>query len=389
MTFFTSTAAICFILCHGAPADHMATFSEKLSKEKTIYVYATGAALKKFQERKVFVKRPFFLDNLSETEENVLAGQIARECSSAEAVITDVGHPFDIKLQKALAEYAGNTPRLAYYDNPEPYVPGGYSTTAAEVMLNSQGVLFANSKFAMETIYRNTNEEVNLEKQKRIGIGYYPVSQSEQVTERRQVEHQTIRADFLKKNGLVEQDPKILVYFGGNNEEYFERAFPAFLSFLTETIKTTDFSKLAIVIQQHPGAKERNLDGNQVVAWAKEQISEKAPAMIISDFLSEDAQVLADAALYYQTSMAPQFILEGIPTIQIGHEIYLDMLVKNDLALSVTNAAELAGAIVGLDDQTKQKPSRELIYSGLGIREDWFEVFSSAIMDQEKTKEKK
>lgn len=42
---------ICFITGHLGPADHFATFAEHLSKKATIEIYATGPALKKFQER--------------------------------------------------------------------------------------------------------------------------------------------------------------------------------------------------------------------------------------------------------------------------------------------------------------------------------------------------
>lgn len=102
MSFSASAAAVCLIACHGGPADHFATFAESLSKKVgAIEIYASGPALKKFQERGIEVKAPFSLDAISPEEEDALAGQIARACSKAAVVITDVGHTFDIKIQKA------------------------------------------------------------------------------------------------------------------------------------------------------------------------------------------------------------------------------------------------------------------------------------------------
>ncbi len=49
---------------------------------------------------------------------------------------------------------------------------------------------------------------------------------------------------------------------------------------------------------------------------------------------------MADAAFYYQTSMGPQFVLAGIPTVQIAHETYQDILVKNKLSPSVTDVEQ-------------------------------------------------
>jgi len=355
-----STALVCFIVCHGGPADHFAAFAENLPKDAyQVQVYATGPALKKFQEGGIAVTMPFSLDT---GDEDKLAEHLAKQCSTASFVLTDVGHPFDIKLQQALAKHAGNVTRYAYYDNPEPYVPGGYSAVAAEVMLASQGVLFANSNLANKPIYRSPNQEVVLPHQKRIGIGYYPVNQADKIAKRREIEHQN------------HPDRKVLVYFGGNNDEYFEKAFPAFLSILAEAAKQSDLSHLLILIQQHPGAKAKNFEGPLISTWSKENHAVK---VMLSDLTSDDAQVAADLALYYQTSMAPQLILAGIPTVQIGHETYDDILVRNNLAPSVTTARQFVKAIE--KQEVKQEPLCDRIFQSLGIRSDWLEVLEKTI----------
>lgn len=389
MSVFMSTSAVCLIACHGGPADHFATYTETLVKEGyDVQIYASGPALKKFQDRGIEVKNGFSLDKLTPEEEDSLAIQIAKTCATAKLVLTDVGHPFDIKIQKALSIHATKVPRLAYYDNPEPLVPGGYTNVADEVMRNAEGILFANANLAVSTIYSESGKEIDFGSRKRFGIGYYPVSQADKIAERRNVESDDMRSKFFIKNEIFEKGQKIWVYFGGNNDEYFSKAFPAFLSLLAQGAELEDMRNKVIVLQQHPGAKEKNLDGKQVSEWQKMYgDNEKMPKIIISDFSSDNAQVIADTAFYYQTSMGPQFVLEGIPTIQIGHESYNDILVRNKLAPSVTNAQEFVQVVKDLDKEVNEKSQRDLILKGLGIREDWPKVLEGIIRDSIRSKE--
>ena len=103
------------------------------------------------------------------------------------------------------------------------------------------------------------------------------------------------------------------------------------------------------------------------------------PKVILSDFSSDHAQVLADAALYYQTSMGPQFVLEGIPTIQIGHETYEDILVKNGFATSVTNAKGFAQFVEKLEE-IDQVSKKDLLKS-LGVKENWADRLENIIKE--------
>lgn len=371
MSFSIQSAAVCLIACHGGPADHFATYAETLTKRGyDVQIHATGPALKKFQERGIEVKSSFSLDNLTSEEEDSLAQAIAKTCSASAIIITDVGHVFDVKIQKALSIQATKVPRLAYYDNPEPFVPGGYSCTAAEVMNVAEGVLFANETLANAKIFSGVGQEIDFNDKKRFGIGYYPVSQAEKIAEKRKFCHGTARSEFLMKNGIEDNGQKVLVYFGGNNEEYFSKAFPAFLSFVAQSSEEINPKNIVIVIQQHPGAKVKNQDGQQLEAWLKEFGEQPStPKVILSDFSSDNAQVLADAALYYQTSMGPQFVLEGIPTIQIGHETYEDILVRNRLAPTVTTADGFVQVIKTLEEMGAM-PQEDLLNS-LGIKQDW------------------
>jgi hypothetical protein len=192
----------------------------------------------------------------------------------------------------------------------------------------------------------------------RIALGYYPTAQAEKIGARRKHEHNALRAHLFAKYSLIDRGQKILVYAGGNNEEYFTKAFPAFLELLGQI----DLSQTIVLLQQHPGAKEKNRDGKLVHAW-----NGKTAPFLISELTTDDAQVVADVMLYYQTSMGPQFVLAGIPTIQVGHEVYEDILVRNGLCHTATTADALTYALSHLNvdiDETQ-------ILDRLGISPDW------------------
>lgn len=270
-------------------------------------------------------------------------------------------------------------PRLAYYDNPEPYVPGGYSAVAAEVMQAAQGILFANSNLTQAPIFQAPNTVIDFGSREKVGIGYYPINQAEEIAKRRTEEKPMLRQALLQKNDIEDTGQKVLVYFGGNNEEYFSKALPAFLSLLEQGMEQSDFTNLVIVLQQHPGAKAKNTDRNLFEDWAsKYRQTPQAPRIIISDSNSDDAQTVADGALYYQTSMGPQFVLAGIPTIQVGHETYEDILVRNRLSPSVTSVDHLIEVIADLNQQ-KKEVQRDVILEGLGIKQDWLQTLETTL----------
>jgi hypothetical protein len=356
-------ATVCFIARHGGPADHFATFAEDLARKgHRVEIHASGPALKKCHDRKTLGVVSFSLEGKTEEE---VAAQLAERCKEAAVVITDVGDPLDVTIQKALAEWAPEVLRLAYYDNPEAFVPGGYSEVAAKVMSAAQRVLFANANLAKTPIYEAPGQEARVPVEKRVGVGFYPLGQAEKIAVRRAAEHGGMRSQFFAKHGLKDSGQKVLVYAGGNNETYFAQALPAFLRLLEET----DLSNYVIVLQQHPGAKEKNID--------RKLVQEKAPQVLISDVSSDDAQVLADGMLYYQTSMGPQFVLAGLPVIQVGHERYEDVLVKNGLCAVATNPREWHKALADL--MSKKAGSAEAVKQGLGLCSDWAERLAVAI----------
>ena len=369
-----ATAAICFIACHGGPADYFATFSKNLNLENRIVdIYASGPAADKFKQRNISVTESFNADNLSSIELDALAKKIA---GLYRKVVIDPAHPNNIKLVEAISKYSKDTVISVLYDNPEPWVPGEYSTTANTLISHPavKEVWFVNANLAKEgVIQKKLGEPMDLSNKKLVPMGCYSVEQAEAMGEKRIAQHKAMREKLFSKNNLEDKGQKVLVYFGGNNTEYFNQAFPNFLHLLTKK----NLSNIIIVMQQHPGAKKENIDGKQIEEWKKKYDKTPfAPTIIISNQTSDDMQILADAALYYQTSMGPAFALAGIPMIQVGnkeHEVYKDIIVKEKLCPSVITPSEFLRAIENID--TKITPLSEaqksIIFTSLGIKKDW------------------
>jgi len=367
--------AIVFLAFHGAPADHFGPQAEALKQQGyNVQIYGMGAALKKFQERHIEAIDLLSLQKPGEEGHDVIAQEVAKICSKASFVITDVGHDFAVKLHDALAIHAPEVPRAVYYENLEPLVHGGYSSSFAKVVEKVDLVFFANQTHAQDKIYSEQGKEIDFTGKHRVGIGYYPVTQAKAILERRQNDCNKLRSDFFSKINVIDSGQKILVYFGGNNSEYFSKAFPKFLSFLPGVSKDH-----IVVIQQHPGAKANNEDGKQLLAWREKYQENLKTEVVLSDFSSDDALALAYAALYYQTSMGPQFVMGGCPVIQIGHEVYNDILVKNGIAPTVTSNDQLLGVLKGLDKQIQDNPRNAELLRGLILKENWSQVLGDAV----------
>lgn len=349
---------IYFIACHGGPAVHFVEFSKELQGASyQVEIFATGPALDRLRTAGAVEFNPDKLNLEDPSCQKILAEKIAAFIKPGATIITDVGHSIMEQMQTSIAQASPNTQRLAYYDNPESFVPGGYSQTAAKVMRCADKILFANAKLALEPLYTSPETVVEFPCAQRIGIGYYPIQQAIYLRASRDARHAVRRREFFEKFHLVDVGQKILVYFGGNNDVYFHQAFPAFLQLISQA--NLDPSQYLILLQQHPGAKEKNSDVMLI----------KYHPIMISELTSEDAQILADVALYYQTSMGPQFALAGLSTIQVGHNTYPDLLIKGGIAKSCTNTTDFLNALRSIHTSTPLPP--EKLLKALGVCTDW------------------
>jgi hypothetical protein len=378
--------SVILIACHGGPADHFATFAEELKQEGYhVQVYASGPAYKKFEERKIEVVRHFEVEHLSDEEKKSLAVDIAKSCAKASVVLTDVGHGFDIDLQRELKVEAPEAVRLAYYDNPEPYVPGGYSETAAEVMRVAQRVLFSNANLVSAKLEAKPGIEIELPAENRVGIGYYPVQKADELAEMRKTQGIELRKNWFASLQREDKKQKVLVYFGGNNTAYFQEAFPAFTRFLSEAVKKNNLSQYIVVLQQHPGVKQKKREDQTDRKLLEEWIAaagprENLPTIILSDQSSEILQGFADGVLVYQTSMGPLLAIAGIPIGQVGHQVFEDILVKSRLAKTAVTSKEFISMIEKMKPQEVSQEKRKEILQELGIKEDWSTRLKNALV---------
>ncbi len=375
------SAAICFFVCHQGAANHFAVFTEHLMRDGyEVHIFAAEPVIKPFQDRGI-VATPFSIKNLSDEEKSSLADELATLCSTASAVLTDVGDLFEMTFQKALKEKSPRVLRLAYRDNPEHYVPEPYLTIATKVMLAADRVLFANANMAQEALYQDKEqkEEIPLPFENRIGLGYSPLAQAEKLALQRKESHETMQKQLLDKYGAAGR--RALVYFGGNNPDYFNKAFPAFLKILSQSIeKGENLSDLVIFLQQHPKAKEENLDRKQLEIWIEAHRGDPhAPRLIISSEKTPDLEIAADAALFHQTSLTSSWALAGLPMMQIGDEPDQTIIVKAGLCPSVTDAAGFIEAIKGIKPKLVSEEEKAAICARLGIREDWFATLKQAL----------
>ena len=375
----TLTSLVCFIVCDGGPAAHFAAFATTLLAQYHVQstIYATGPALTKINDSNLSQSIPivpFLIDDSDREQQEMVASQLIDNClkQGARTIITDIGNKFDPLLQAASSKYDLPAHRIrswCYYDNPEPYVPGGYSTKSDETIKVSKHILFSNMNLAQldSKIYSLPGKEIDLTNKVVQGVGYYPVADVENLRQRRDVERDSLRAE----NGWSDTQ-HLFVYFGGNNDEYFEKAFPAFLSHLSQLDKNS-LQDILFLVHQHPAAKKLNRDGLLLHEW----LSKHHHVQILISTLknSDQAQIVADAALYYQTSMAPQFALLGLPTMQVGHEVYEDILVKFKLCYVATDPIEFASGLTEMKKKTESSEKiegrKQLIYNAIGYTPNW------------------
>lgn len=193
-----------------------------------------------------------------------------------------------------------------YYDNPEPYVPSGFSIKTEETIKASDHILFANRNLGKSNanIYYLPEKMIDLTNKTVRSLGYYPVIETEKLSHQRATEQVLLRTQHGWNNVK-----HLFVYFGGNNDDYFEKTFPTFLSSLSQVEKTV-FQDVLFLLHQHPTAKKHNRDGLLLQEWTPRNNHIRIDVSPLKTI--DQTQIVADGALYYQTSMAPQFAFSWI-----------------------------------------------------------------------------
>ncbi|GAB4230722.1 MAG: hypothetical protein Tsb0021_08850 [Chlamydiales bacterium] len=355
--------ALCLMTTHPNPANHFAEFTEVFDEHAVPYTLITSESVSHS-----FSQNPSYI--LDPTQEFV--AQIAELISREDLVITDISDERFVQLHQYLAKYYPSIHRAVYYDNPECYVPGGYSDLAEKMIEEIQTVLCANRLLPSIGLKGKNALPMEISNINLIGLGFYPIRQAEEIRESRahQDQIEEIKSALFRRCDIPEAEQRIFTYIGGCNEVYFDKAFPHFLNSLTELVAREDpsLNQTIILLQQHPRAKK---EGDWDALQAREFLAKHSlPAgfrFVISDLSTHDALTISDGVLYFQTSMAAQCVFGGIPSIaQIGHEVYEDTLVRSGFP-TIKSATDLSHFLRG----QQKMPSTNNLKSELGMDTHW------------------
>jgi hypothetical protein len=363
--------SICFVTAHPNPANHFVEYVQSYEEKGIDCKVIAG---KNVSEKFAQVKSKVVVIDPTSLEDEELMTQIEPEIASQSIVITDIANERWIALQQNLSEKHPSIKRAVYYDNPERYVPGGYSELASKIIDKAQFILFANTSLVHKGIQSQKGVSIGLSQKSMIGIGYYPKSDAQKILQikNNQKHLDKIRSSLFEKNSLSDRNQKIFVYTGGANDEYYNKAFPHFIKLVSELTRSNNslLKDTILILQQHPRAKaEGNLDANLVKNFLSSQELPKGFSFIISDLPTTESLAIADGVFYYQTSMAAQFVFAEIPyVIQIGHDTYTDLLVEAGFP-SVTNPEQLTQIL----SSKASSGNVQLLERELGIDPEWKE----------------
>jgi len=332
-----------FITLHSLPAEHFVCFERVFRGVVPTYMMFGDMAKKALNITPLYLD----LDLLDKSDMDAFAEQIAKTCECANIIFISIGHASSGYIVKAIHNSYKDTKRIIlYYDNPEAFVPGGYSEVAYAAIEfgKPKEIKIANKNLASLDI----GIFKGLERVKKIGLGFYPMKQVEDLKKARS------RKEMRRE--------RVFLYLGGSetNTEYMEKAFPAFLQML----KQMSFEKepTTLYFRAHP--RSSGIDFRAVEALSKPGLTVlKAPQDLL------ESLSLADYALYYQTSLSPLIVLGGIQAIQVGHEVYHEILVDKGIIPFATTVEELDVVL----KRSFSCYSEDAVYDAVGFDPKWEE----------------
>lgn len=377
MTALFSTLALVCVATQPEAVAHFCQFQNSLDKHTQIEIIALDQAASAAEQRKANFYDALDgkgLSRVSDAERLLALERTLEMVKLASHVIVDIGDPFTIKLFDQLQSKFPHIQRWVYYDKPESYVPGGYSKSANKLISLAHGILFANANLPNQTLWADPNSPIDTSHCEQAGIGYCPLDLAINL---RSIKGPKARANLLSSLNLPEQHQKIMLYIGHSSDEYFQKAFPAFLNMLDELTMTQDISNWCIVLHQHPNAKEFQDELILLREWKKKSPWNR-PQIYINPVSFTEALAGANLALYYQAASVNQLVMAGMPTLQVTHKTYPDLAIRSGLVPSVTRARTLyEQANTHLTTPPRYLPTD--VYNKLGIREDWEDVLMHAL----------
>ena len=306
---------ILFLSHHLNVASHFNQYAKVLQKHEIPYKVITDTSVS--EQYETDLKDVIYIDietfDLNELKESI---------NDNDTIISGSNSPYWKDLYQLLSIEKPYIKKYVYYDNPERFVPGGYSEKAEEIFSFCEGIIFSNTNHVISGVENKNGKLISNDAHLKYGTGYYPLHIANLIKDKRTSNH---------------TDKKILVYTGGANNQYYFEAFPHFLSLL-ENCKS-NLENFTIILQQHPRSiKEGNIDGKLLSIFKRNNPNID---IRISNTTTIDTLSIADAVLYHQTSMAPQFIFADIEKVgQIGLHKYVDTLVETGTP-SITSTEEL------------------------------------------------
>lgn len=360
---------VCFVTAHPNPSNHFVEYVQAFEERGvSCTVIADSGISGKFSKL-----------NADVIELNLKSkkwrSKIEDILSKQSLVITDIASHRWISLHRWLKKHHPEIKRAVYYDNPEPFVPGGYSEMAEKVIRRAQIVLFANAKLPEKGIQNGEKAPCKLSKKRLIGIGYYPKADAEIIRKLRNDPDAIgkLREDFFNRHKVEDSDQEIFTFVGGANDEYDFKAFPHFIDILSELVfyKDTPLKNTIVVVKQHPRSEDRgNHDGKTVEKFLERHALPRNSHILISgkgDMPTVDVCALSMGVFYHQTSMAAQFALASIPVIaQVADKPNRDILLNCGYPF-VDEAGGLAKVMTGFD----QNVDPSTIEKELGFEDDW------------------
>lgn len=339
-------------------AKHFRAFSQALAEQ--------GVSSELFFANQVGLSLQEKEHQFSEEEGLDALQQIVENFPEISSIVTDFAHPLAKDVHQVFYTQKPDVLRCVYYDNPETYVPGGYSEHFEEICQGPvQKILFANANLLEKSIGGKENKPMDLSVKNRCSIGFYPLDMLHSIERYKAHELSKKRNNLFQSVQILEPPQKVFVYVGGANEYFFDQAWPFFLSLL-ETMNVKDAKKIVIFYQRHPRASfEKDRDLQTLESWKKSHL-EIAPILQVSTLPTDEILALADGVFYSQTSMGPIFILAGLKTAQINPEPFDDILVRSRISPCICSPDSFQELISNEGSSFDPK-----IYTLIGMDPEW------------------
>lgn len=339
--------SVCFLTAHPGPANHFVEYAKVYEERGVPYHILSGdTTAEKF--------------TCAGLKVSVLTDE--EHLKDAQMVIFDTSQ---VERAASIKERFPGVKRVLYYDNPDAYVPGGYSESIAKAAKVADAILFANTNFISKPIFSSVDTPIDLQAIERMATGYFPLQEAEKIAAAKDTNEAKLRTDFFAHQALKDEGQRIVTYLGGANPEYYEKAFPAFCE-MVFALNPDTYKDVIFVIQQHPRARQEGNPDLEILG----KYGEEGPIVVTSKHQTIDAVAISDQVYYYQTSMAAQVAFAKILPIQIGHQVNADVMVTSGFPV-VTNVEMLSRTLQkkeGIEGDTL-----DALTKALGVDPNWKE----------------